>query len=101
MSRQDALAADIDLMRDVYMSRAQREAYDRIVAAALLSGGGDGWQPIETCPRGEAILYHPPETGRNAKCAMVKVDRYPTSYPRKPTHWMPLPAPPTTPEASK
>lgn len=41
MSRQDALAADIDLMRDVYMSRAQREAYDRIVAAALLSGGGD------------------------------------------------------------
>lgn len=33
-------AADQDLMRDVYMSRAQREAYERILARALQQQGG-------------------------------------------------------------
>lgn len=54
------------------------------------------WQPIETAPNGTLILYFPRINGRNALEWMVKVDYHPVHYPRKPTHWMPLPSPPKT-----
>jgi hypothetical protein len=50
-----------------------------------------GWQPIETAPREELILYFPAHRRLDA---MIKVDTYPVYYPRKPTHWMPLPPAP-------
>lgn len=54
-----------------------------------------GWQPIETAPSGnELVLYFPEQLGRNAHTSMARVDFHPVHYPRKPTHWMPLPAPP-------
>lgn len=54
------------------------------------------WQPIETAPEDyrELLLYFPKQVGRNALPAITKVERYPCGYPRKPTHWMPLPEPP-------
>jgi hypothetical protein len=54
------------------------------------------WKPIETAPTGMHILYFPAEgtDRRNGLAAMIRVDFYPVTYPRKPTHWMPLPEPP-------
>lgn len=53
------------------------------------------WMPIESAPRGELILYFPAITeGRNQKTQMFRIDVHPVTYPRKPTHWMPLPDPP-------
>ncbi len=53
------------------------------------------WQPIETAPKGKmVILYFPRIIGRNALSEMIRVEPYPVSYPRQPTHWMPLPTPP-------
>ena len=52
------------------------------------------WKPIESAPNGIHILFFPETTGRNAHRAMIKVDSYPVTYPRKPSHWMPLPEPP-------
>lgn len=53
------------------------------------------WQPIETAPKGKLLLlYFPREAGRNPLAEMIRADRYPVGYPRQPTHWMPLPAPP-------
>jgi hypothetical protein len=57
------------------------------------------WQPIETAPKREMlILYFPPVTGSahpsNDKAGRIDLDLYPVHYPRKPTHWMPLPDPP-------
>lgn len=54
-----------------------------------------GWQPIATCPESgvEAVLYFPAEPKAQLS-AMTRVDFYPCRYPRKPTHWMPLPAGP-------
>lgn len=55
------------------------------------------WQPIESAPNGELILYFPPERTRRGDVkfgGMIKVDRFPVYYPRQPTHWQPLPLPP-------
>lgn len=52
------------------------------------------WQPVETAPKGLILLYFPPTDGRMKMGAMIQIDHYPVTYPRKPTHWMPLPEPP-------
>lgn len=53
------------------------------------------WQDISTAPKGEHILFfHEVKSGRNNLPAMVKVERFPVSFPRQPTHWMPLPPAP-------
>jgi hypothetical protein len=60
-----------------------------------------GWQPIETAPKGRHILYVPEvrfrARGVDKKAflpEMIRIDFYPVAWPRKPTHWMPLPPPP-------
>ena len=53
------------------------------------------WHPIETAPKGQHILFFPRIGGRNPLAERVIVDRHPYPYTRKPTHWMPLPDPPT------
>jgi hypothetical protein len=50
------------------------------------------WQPIETAPKDEWIILFFP-ANKNLR-EMVRVDVYPVTFPRQPTHWMPLPAPP-------
>ncbi len=58
------------------------------------------WQPInDKTPRGQLLLYFPEEIGRNAQPEMIKVDMHPVYYPRKPTHWMPIPPRPTDKES--
>lgn len=59
------------------------------------------WQPIETCPSYENVLL----VGRDARGAIgmaigtydarVKIFRWPWMQDMQPTHWMPLPHPPT------
>lgn len=52
------------------------------------------WLPIPEGLRGEFLLYFPAIGGRNALSERVKVDRYPVTYPRQPTHYMPIPPSP-------
>jgi hypothetical protein len=57
------------------------------------------WQPIETLGNQEALLFFPAIWSERRKefthRRMMKVGRK-HEYPfRKPTHWMPLPPPPT------
>lgn len=54
------------------------------------------WQPIETAPHGEYVLLFEPRVPRKTidTPARMIVERWPTHYPRKASHWMPLPAPP-------
>lgn len=58
------------------------------------------WQTIETVPRGLVILYWPeskPSRGYpgNTLDPMIRVDYAGSTPNRQPTHWMPLPDPPT------
>jgi len=53
----------------------------------------EGWQPIETAPRGTHLLYFPPDEDARL-AAWFTVDRVPSLHIRKPTHWMRLPEPP-------
>jgi hypothetical protein len=54
------------------------------------------WQPIETAPSGEVLLYWPRKVkGRNSVLhAMIRVGNANGTPNRPPTHWMPLPEPP-------
>lgn len=52
------------------------------------------WQPIETAPKGELLLYFPKVEARFPLWPMIRVGSI-ANYPyRKPSHWMPLPEPP-------
>jgi hypothetical protein len=65
---------------------------EKAAVAALMSVSG--WQSIDSAPNGQCILYFPSSGGRNILGEMIKVDHHPVYYPRKPTHWMPLPSAP-------
>lgn len=57
------------------------------------------WQPIETAPKNLVILYFPAAgslrgTNKPALGPMICVGFVADTPYRKPTHWMPLPAPP-------
>lgn len=53
------------------------------------------WQPIETAPKGEILLYHPPTKNRGfGISALIRVG-YKGDWPmRRATHWAKLPEPP-------
>lgn len=55
-----------------------------------------GWQPIDTVPKGEVILFFPKiKSGRNSHLHQMIVVGHASGYPfRAPTHWMPLPPAP-------
>lgn len=54
------------------------------------------WLDISSAPKGEHILYFPEVfSGRSKLPAMIRVERHPVIFPRRPTHWMALPSPPT------
>lgn len=57
-----------------------------------------GWQPIETAPKGEVLLYFPRVYNERRRevthSPMIKVG-WAANFPhREPTHWMPLPEAP-------
>ena len=52
------------------------------------------WQPIETAPDGNVLLYYPEETGRNALSEWITIGFGRSERFRKPTHWFPIPQPP-------
>lgn len=57
------------------------------------------WQPIETAPKGELLLYAPAEVrGRNSRLPeRIYIGSRYDAPNRPPTHWMPLPKPPVSP----
>lgn len=61
------------------------------------------WQPLASAPKGKLVLlYHPPDEpdgrGRAINGEWINVGYAPPTYPRKATHWCPIPAPPATSE---
>lgn len=52
------------------------------------------WQPIETAPAEECLLYQPESKGRSLLTARMIVERGNDRRVRETTHWMPLPPPP-------
>lgn len=56
------------------------------------------WQPIETAPGGEVLLFFPARKddryGHGHLAAMMRVGRKSETPFRPPTHWQPLPDPP-------
>jgi hypothetical protein len=59
------------------------------------------WKSIESAPKGQIlILYFPKETTGNRNAEWVCVDWYPVRFPREPSHWMPLPDPPSEPRTT-
>ena len=61
---------------------------------------GDGWRDIASAPSGQELLLYEPEekAGRNVFPARMVVGRWPTHYPRKASHWQPLPPSPSSAE---
>ena len=56
------------------------------------------WQPIETAPKGTTVLLYRPMMSPRDRIAIRDVRDWcgPSCCPSaEPTHWMPLPAPPT------
>lgn len=50
------------------------------------------WQPIETAPHGEPVIRFEPAEYRNGKVSLsARIIISSGLYPRKATHWMPLP----------
>lgn len=80
------------------ITSAYRSGMRAILSAALGGdeGMGEGWQHIETAPKGEPVLLYEPEvqSGRSVLPARCVVERFPTTYPRAATHWRVLPTPP-------
>ena len=58
------------------------------------------WQPIETAPNADALLYFPEKVvgahKQSTLQAMMKVGRASDFPNRFPSHWQPLPKPPQT-----
>lgn len=74
-------------------------AEDVGAAIAKITAVTTSWQPIETAPKGLVILYWPaskPAQGHpsNTLAPMIRVDHVGSTPNRRPSHWMPLPAPP-------
>ena len=77
------------------VARHMRGLVEQAIAKHFAEADQEGWRPIETAPRGRILLYFPPTmSGRMELESDIRVDNYPVMYPRKPTRWQPLPAPP-------
>ena len=49
------------------------------------------WQPIDTAPSGNVLLYYPPGHGKNALSEWITIGRGGCDRFRMPTHWFPIP----------
>lgn len=54
------------------------------------------WQPIETVPYGDVVLYYPAHTSPGNLGEWIRVGSCKDTPFRKPTHWFPIPQPPAT-----
>ena len=52
------------------------------------------WQPIETAPDGNVLLYYPPEQRKNGLSEWITIGFGRSERFRKATHWFPIPKPP-------
>ncbi len=54
------------------------------------------WQPIEKAKKGTTVLLYEPQIPPRSvpTPARMVVDKWPTSYPRQASHFLPLPPPP-------
>jgi hypothetical protein len=62
-----------------------------------MTGELKGWQPIETAPLGNLLLYAPAKVARNRGMThqpRLYIGVRSDAPNRPPTHWMPLPSPP-------
>jgi hypothetical protein len=70
----------------------------RNIAARLTPGDEDKWQPIETAPEGEILVYMPEERFKIQAAnwgSRVRTIGGVFDFDRtKPTHWQPLPSAP-------
>jgi hypothetical protein len=65
-------------------------------AGKVEEGAANGWQPIETAPRdGTHILIRPCDGTYNVARWIGFWASVPGAWTRQPTHWQPLPPPPT------
>ncbi len=55
-----------------------------------------GWQPIDTAPDSNVLLYYPAEHGKNALSEWITIGLGGSARFRKPTHWFPIPKRPAT-----
>lgn len=84
---------------------------EAIDAALLAHPEAHGWQPIETAPKDEDVLLYLPDDGETEVAVGHEAEGnwYPQDvstlggrpFPFQPTHWQPLPPPPTSSGASE
>ena len=90
-----------------YLHPAQKKAALQVAIRAALAQAraeGSGWQPIETAPRGEIVLFVYPPDGKShldPKYGVGSLSEwsghtlfFDWGWSMRPTHWMPLPTPP-------
>lgn len=88
--------SDIPLGQQLRTAADALDAKDKRIAE--LQAGG--WQPIETAPTNVDILVAGPLDGRWSFSVYRIRDKYwREDWDAEPTHWQPLPAPPSSPKA--
>jgi len=104
----DALIAEITTL----CNHGQDEAAKQLLLKAL-AHPEQGWQPIESAPKDEDVLIYMPDDGETeiaiGHCFGDDDCWYPADeaicdggpWPFQPTHWMPLPPPPSPRDAEK
>ena len=90
------MADKSDLLDDVAAAtiKAQAKEIERLRKEVAKLRESTGWQPIETAPSGNVLLYYPAENGKNALREWITIGLGRSARFRKPTHWLPIPNPP-------
>jgi hypothetical protein len=90
------MADKSDLLDDVAAAtiKAQAKEIERLRKEVAKLRESTGWQPIETAPSGNVLLYYPAENGKNALREWITIGLGRSDRFRKASHWMPLPKPP-------
>ena len=90
------MADKSDLLDDVAAAtiKAQAKEIERLRKEVAKLRKSGGWQPIDTAPSGNVLLYYPAEHGKNALSEWITIGLGRSDRFRKASHWMPLPKPP-------
>lgn len=93
---------------DVEQAYWTKRRVHAILSATPQQDAQDPWQPIETAPHGEDVLLFCPDRGCPTNRARIELGQAShgergngwssMSFHSWATHWMPLPAPPATPQ---
>ena len=82
------------LVAAVANSEEQAKEIERLRKEVAKLRKSGGWQPIDTAPSGNVLLYYPAEHGKNALSEWITIGLGRSDRFRKASHWMPLPKPP-------